>query len=120
MELSPLKKEITWFFASLALFLILLLIAGPPELFELVIAVSVFSLTWLIVSYSIKRFGVGTTDLDSLKKEATWFVLFLFTFLVVLVILGSPEYFELLLAAVAFTIIWVIRSALVKKFAYLK
>jgi len=116
MELNEFKKELIWFSGVFALFFVFLMLAGPPDLVELAIAITAFSFTWGIISYSIKRYGVGELDSDSLKKEITWFIFLLFTFLCSLAVFASPELIDLLIAGAAFSFIWLIRSILVRKF----
>ncbi|MHA1911943.1 MAG: hypothetical protein ACTSYA_09625 [Candidatus Kariarchaeaceae archaeon] len=116
MEPNSFKTEFIWFSGVLTLFFALLIITGSPDIIEMVIALSAFSFTWGIISYLIKRYGVGELDSDSLKKEVTWFIFLLFTFLGSLVLFASPKFIDLLIAGAAFSFIWLIRSILVRKF----
>ena len=68
------KNELLWFGGLLIVFLTFIVLVGDPEVTELGIAGAAFALTWFIVSYTVKRFGVGSTDKGSLKKELQWFI----------------------------------------------
>ncbi len=117
MDMDSLKKELIWFGSLLIVLIVFLMIVGFPEYSELAIATTAFAINWLIVSYSVKRFGVGSMDTDSLKKELIWFGGLLIVLIVFLMIVGSVEYSELAIATTAFTLIWFIRSYLVKRYA---
>lgn len=117
MGSNSIKKEFIWFGALLIVFLSFLMLVGSPEYFELMIATASFTFSWFIVSYCVKRFGIGSLDMDSLKKELIWFGALLIAFLSFLVIAGSPKLSELVIATAIFTFIWIIRSYVVKTFA---
>ena len=110
------KNELLWFSGLLIVFLTFMALVGDPEVTELGIAAVAFTFSWVILSYTIKRFGVGGTDKDSIQKEIQWYIVFLIVFLAFLVLIGKPSYADLAVAGAAFTLVWFIRSYLVKKF----
>ncbi|MHA2365584.1 MAG: hypothetical protein ACXAC7_16625 [Candidatus Hodarchaeales archaeon] len=59
---------------------------------------------------------VNLMEMDSLKKELILFGGLLIVFLGFLVIVGPPEYSELAITIVAFTITWFIISYLIKRY----
>ncbi len=77
MDKESSKNELLWFSSLLIVFLTFIVLLGDPGIIELGIATAAFAFTWFIVSYSVKRFGVGGTDKESLKKELQWFTIFL-------------------------------------------
>ncbi|MHA2101572.1 MAG: hypothetical protein ACW99A_23210 [Candidatus Kariarchaeaceae archaeon] len=114
MNKKFLREELLWLSSSLLLFLVALLILGSPGFIELIIITITFAFTWFIVSINIKRFGVGGTDSESLKKELRWYTSLLVIFLIILLIIGSPSYSELALVTIVYSFIWLTRSFLVK------
>ncbi|MHA2403133.1 MAG: hypothetical protein ACXADH_09115 [Candidatus Kariarchaeaceae archaeon] len=110
------RNELLWFGGLVIVFLTLIVLVGDPEVTELSIATITFTLSWVIMSYTIKRFGAGGTDKDSIQKEIQWYIIFLIVFLAFLVLIGNPSYADLAMAGAAFTLVWVTRSYLVKKF----
>ncbi|MHA2169359.1 MAG: hypothetical protein ACXAB7_05640 [Candidatus Kariarchaeaceae archaeon] len=116
MDKVSAKGEVLLFGSLLIVFLTLIVLAGDPEVAELGIIAVVFTLSWVIMSYTIKRFGPGGTDNDSIQKEIQWYIIFLIVFQAFLVLIGNPSYADLAMAGAAFTLVWVTRSYLVKKF----
>jgi hypothetical protein len=68
MDKVSAKGEVLLFGSLLIVFLTLIVLAGDPEVAELGIIAVVFTLSWVIMSYTIKRFGPGGTDNDSIQK----------------------------------------------------
>ena len=120
MDMDSLNKELMWFGSFLIAFIVFLMIGGFPDLSELVIAMATFTVSWCIVSYSIKRFGEGGTDSKSMQKELIWFGGLLIGFLGLLTIVSQEEggmgIWAYVIVTFAFTITWIVRSYAVKRF----
>lgn len=117
MKIKSLRKEIVWFFVTILFFLTFLFFIGPPDFWDWVIAIADFSLTWIIISYAIKKKAGDKFDSDYLRKELIWFVFLLAIFLGLMLLLGSSELSELLIASLVFTLIWLLRSFLYNKYS---
>ena len=50
------QKELTWAGIALVAFIAVLLFAGISEIYEIAIVTVSFSVSWLVVSYSVKNF----------------------------------------------------------------
>ena len=116
MNLSDLQKEILYFSVILILFLVSLFIIESPNISEIVILIIVYSIAWLIVRTSIKRYGTGSFESEDLQKELKWFGVSIIIFMVFLIIIGIKSLSDLVIAGFAFTFIWILRSVLVKHF----
>jgi hypothetical protein len=118
--LNSLDRELMWFGSFLIAFIALLMIGGIPDLSELVIALAAFTVSWCLVSLSIKRFGAGGTDRGSMQKELIWFGGILIGFLGLLTIVsqedGGMGIWAYLIVISAFSITWIIRSYAAKRF----
>ena len=118
--MGALDKELMWFGSFLIAFIAFMMIGGPPDLSELVIAMAAFTVSWCLVSFSIKRFGAGGTDGDSMQKELIWFGGILVGFLGLLTIVSREEggmgIWAYMIVIFAFSITWIIRSYAAKRF----
>ena len=114
---EDLQKELTWAFGSLFAFIVFLLFAGITDIYELGIVLASFVISWLIISYSIKTFGTGSSSKEDIQEEFKIFSIILVLFLGILTVLGVKEYTIFAIATGAFTITWAIRSAAIKKFS---
>jgi hypothetical protein len=65
MSRTSFKTELIWFFGVLVLFIAFLLIAGPPNPIELVIAITAFSFIWLLKSILVKKFALPKDDIKN-------------------------------------------------------
>lgn len=92
-------------------------IAESFSYFELGILTLTYIVNWGIMSYIIKKISTGEISTDSQLKELTWYGAILLVFMISIILIGSPSSYELIVAAIAFTLIWAIRSAIAKKFA---
>ena len=113
-------KEFIWGSVFLIAFIGLLMIGGIPNYSELAIAIIAFTISWCIVSLSIKRFGAGGTDAKSLQKELLWFGGILVAFLGILTIVshedGGMTIWAYVIVTIAFSITWTVRSYAAKRF----
>jgi len=120
---EDLQKELTWASGALVAFLILLVYGGTSEPTEIAIAVGAFAVSWLVISYSIKNLGPGSTSKEDLQKEFQWFAGILVTFLAIVTLIGTTDGTVDLTSSTyaivvfGFTLIWVVRSAAIKYFS---
>ena len=120
---EELQKELTWASGALVAFLILLVYGGTSEPTEIAIAVGAFAVSWLIISYSIKNFGPGSTSKEDLQKEFQWFAGILVIFLAIVTLIGTTDgdatlpYSVYAMTVFGFTLIWVVRSSAIKYFS---
>ena len=120
---EDLQKELTWASGALVAFLILLVYGGTSEPMEIAIAVGAFAVSWLVISYSVKNLGPGSTSKEDLQKEFQWFAGILIIFLAVVTLIGTTDDTVDLssstyaIVVFGFTIIWVVRSAAIKYFS---
>ena len=120
---EDLQKELTWALGALVAFLILLVYGGTPEPTEIAIAVGAFAVSWLVISYSVKNLGPGSTSKEDLQKEFQWFAGILVIFLAIVTLIGTTDDTVDLssstyaIVAFGFTLIWVVRSAAIKYFS---
>ena len=63
------NDEQKWALGTLAIFGILILFAGLSDFTDIGITISTFLISWLAVSYSIRRFGKGGTSNEEIQKE---------------------------------------------------
>jgi len=108
-----------WFGSFLIVFIAVLMIGGPPDIYDLVIVLATFTVSWSIVSFSIKRFGAGGTDKESMQKELIWFGGILIGFLGLLTIVsqedGGMGLWAYIIVIFAFSITWIVRSYAAKR-----
>ena len=120
---EELQKELTWASGALVAFLILLVYGGTSESTEIVIAVGAFAVSWLVISYSVKNLGPGSTSKEDLQKEFQWFAGILVIFLAIVTLIGTTDDTVDLTSSTyaivvfGFTLIWVVRSAAIKYFS---
>ena len=120
---EELQKELTWASGTLVAFLILLVYGGTSEPTEIAIAVGAFAVSWLVISYSVKNLGPGSTSKEDLQKEFQWFAGILVIFLAIVTLIGTTDgdatlpYSVYAMTVFGFTLIWVVRSAAIKYFS---
>ena len=120
---EELQKELTWASGTLVAFLILLVYGGTPEPTEIAIAIGAFAVSWLVISYSVKNLGPGSTSKEDLQKEIQWFAGILVIFLAIVTLIGTTDGTVDLTSSTyaivvfGFTLIWVVRSAAIKYFS---
>ena len=120
---EELQKELTWASGTLVAFLILLVYGGTSEPTEIAIAVGAFAVSWLVISYSVKNLGSGSTSKEDLQKEFQWFAGILVIFLAIVTLIGTTDGTVDLssstyaIVVFGFTLIWVVRSAAIKYFS---
>ena len=120
---EELQKELTWASGALVAFLILLVYGGTSEPTEIAIAVGAFAVSWLVISYSVKNLGSGSTSKEDLQKEFQWFAGILVIFLTIVTLIGTTDGTVDLssstyaIVVFGFTLIWVVRSAAIKYFS---
>ena len=120
---EDLQKELTWASGALVAFLILLVYGGTSEPTEIAIAVGAFAVSWLVISYSVKNLGPGSTSKEDLQKEFQWFAGILVIFLTIVTLIGTTDGTVDLssstyaIVVFGFTLIWVVRSAAIKYFS---
>ena len=120
---EELQKELTWASGTLVAFLILLVYGGTSEPTEIAIAVGAFAVSWLVISYSVKNLGSGSTSKEDLQKEFQWFAGILVIFLTIVTLIGTTDGTVDLTSSTyaivvfGFTLIWVVRSAAIKYFS---
>ncbi len=120
---QDMQRELMWFGGALVAFLAFLLFGGTSKPNEVAIAVGAFVISWAVISYSVKNFGPGSTSKKDLEKEFQWFTAILIIFLAVITLIGTTDdevtlsYSVYAMAVFGFTLVWVIRSAAIKKFS---
>ena len=120
---EDLQKELTWASGALVAFLILLVYGGTSEPTEIAIAVGAFAVSWLVISYSVKNLGSGSTSKEDMQKEFQWFAGILVIFLAIVTLIGTTDDTVDLssstyaIVVFGFTLIWVVRSAAIKYFS---
>ena len=120
---EELQKELTWSSGALVAFLILLVYGGTSEPTEIAIAVGAFAVSWIVISYSVKNLGSGSTSKEDLQKEFQWFAGILVIFLAIVTLIGTTDddvtlsYSVYAITVFGFTLIWVVRSAAIKYFS---
>ena len=120
---EDLQKELTWASGALVAFLIFLVYGGTSEPMEIAIAVGAFSVSWAVISYSVKNLGPGGTSKEDLHKEFQWFAGILVIFLTIVTLIGTTDDTVDLssstyaIVVFGFTLIWVVRSAAIKYFS---
>ena len=120
---EELQKELTWASGTLVAFLILLVYGGTSEPTEIAIAVGAFAVSWLVISYSVKTLGSGSTSKEDMQKEFQWFAGILVIFLAIVTLIGTTDdsvdmsSSTYAIVVFGFTLIWVVRSAAIKYFS---
>lgn len=115
------QKELMWASGALVAFLAFLVFSGADKITEIGISVGAFTVSWAVISYSVKNFGLGSTSEEDLQKEFQWFIVVLVIVLAILTLMGTNDdniSFSTYIAVVfGFTLVWVIRSAAIKYFS---
>jgi len=117
---QDLQKELMWASGSLVAFLALLVFSGANEIGEIGIAIGTFAISWTVISYSVKKFGPGSTSKEDLQKELQWFAVLLVAVLAILTLIGTNDDSMNLSSTTytfvvfGFTLMWIIRSAAIK------
>ena len=120
---EELQKELTWASGTLVAFFILLVYGGTSEPTEIAIAVGAFAVSWLVISYSVKNLGSGSTSKEDMQKEFQWFAGILVIFLAIVTLIGTTDdsvdmsSSTYAIVVFGFTLIWVVRSAAIKYFS---
>jgi len=115
---QDLQKELMWASGSLVAFLALLIFSGANEIGEIGIAIGTFAISWTVISYSVKKFGPGSTSKEDLQKELQWFAVLLVAVLAILTLMGTNDdsisSTTYTFVVFGFTLMWIIRSAAIK------
>ena len=111
------NDEQKWALGTLAIFGILILFAGLSDFTDIGITISTFLISWLAVSYSIRRFGKGGTSNEEIQKEMQIFSILLLVVLLLITLVGVNEYSDYAFVTLGFTITWIIRSSAIKYFS---
>ena len=111
------NDEQKWALGTLAIFGILILFAGLSDFTDIGITISTFLISWLAVSYSIRRFGKGGTSNEEIQKEIQIFSILLLIVLLLITLVGVNEYSDYAFVTLGFTITWIIRSSAIKYFS---
>ena len=110
-------EEQKWAFGTLSIFLVLLIFSGVSNFVEIAIGVCTFLLSWLAVSYSIRKFGQGSLSNEDIKKEIQVFSIILLIVLVLITVFGVDQYSDYAFVIFGFTITWIVRSSAIKYFS---
>ena len=103
--------------------MILLVYGGTSEPTEIAFSVGAFAVSWVVVSYSIKNFGPGSTSKEDLQREFKWFAGILVIFLAIVTLIGTTDdsvdmsSSTYAIVVFGFTLIWVVRSSAIKYFS---
>lgn len=116
MNLNDNFKEFRWYSAILIIFLLSLIVLGSSTIFDLIIIFITYSVTWVVIRKALSTYGPGKYTSDELQTELKWFGSVIIIFLIFLIIIGSPTLFDLTIAALGFTVVWGLRSVLVKHY----
>ena len=121
---QDMQRELMWFGGALITFLAFLSYGGTSNSsYDIPIAIGAFVVSWAVISYSVRNFGPGSTSKEDLAKEFQWFTAILIIFLAVITLIGTTDddvtlsYSVYAMAVFGFTLVWVIRSAAIKKFS---
>ena len=107
---------------ALLIFIGLLFFGGVSNAGEIAISVGAFVVSWVIMSYFVKRYGVGSLSKNDFEKEFQWYVILLILFLVIITFIGVYDAeidltFSLYVILIfGFSFIWIIRSLAIKYF----
>jgi hypothetical protein len=121
---QDMQRELMWFGGALITFLAFLSYGGTSNSsYDIPIAIGAFVVSWAVISYSVRNFGPGSTSKEDLEKEFQWFTTILIIFLAVITLIGTTDdavslsYSVYAMAVFGFTLVWVVRSAAIKKFS---
>ena len=115
--MENIQEEQKWALGILATFVILLIISGISDFIEIAIGVCTFLLSWLAVSYSIRKFGKGSLSNEDIKKEIQVFSIILLIVLLLITIFGVNQYSDYAFVTFGFTLTWIVRSSAIKFFS---
>ncbi|MFL2944005.1 MAG: hypothetical protein ACJZ2J_01575 [Candidatus Poseidoniales archaeon] len=110
-------EEQKWAFGTLAIFLVLLIFSGVSDFIEIAFGVCTFLISWLAVSYSIRKFGKGSLSNEDLTKEIQIFSIILLIVLVLITVFGVNQYSDYAFVTFGFTVTWIVRSSAIKYFS---
>ena len=117
------QKELMWASGALLAFVVLLLYGGISDTSEIAISVGAFAVSWIAVSYFIKKYGPGGLSKQDLEKEFQWYTGMLIIFLAIMTLIGKTDdeldltYSIYGMFVFGFTLIWVVRSVAIKYFS---
>ena len=117
------QKEMMFASGALVAFVAFLLYGGISEVSEMAISVGAFAVSWLAVSFFIKKYGSGGTSKQDLEKEFQWYVAMLILFLAIITLMGKTDdeleltYSIYGMSVFGFTLVWVVRSVAIKYFS---
>jgi len=121
---QDMQRELMWFGGALITFLAFLSYGGTSNSsYDFPIVIGAFVVSWAVISYSVRNFGPGSTSKEDLEKEFQWFTAILIIFLAVITLIGTTDddvtlsYSVYAMAVFGFTLVWVVRSAAIKKFS---
>mgnify|MGYP000547475250 FL=1 len=121
---QDMQRELMWFGGALITFLAFLSYGGTSNSsYDLPIVIGAFVVSWAVISYSVRNFGPGSTSKEDLEKEFQWFTAILIIFLAVITLIGTTDddvtlsYSVYAMAVFGFTLVWVVRSAAIKKYS---
>ena len=121
---QDMQRELMWFGGALIAFLAFLSYGGTSNSsYDLPIVIGAFVVSWAVISYSVRNFGPGSTSKEDLEKEFQWFTAILIIFLAVITLIGTTDddvtlsYSVYAMAVFGFTLVWVVRSAAIKKYS---
>jgi len=110
-------EEQKWAFGTLSIFLALLIFSGVSDFIEIAFGVCTFLISWLAVSYSIRKFGKGSLSNEDLIKEIQIFSIILLIVLVLITAFGVNQYSDYAFVTFGFTVTWIVRSSAIKYFS---
>ncbi|MHA2503049.1 MAG: hypothetical protein ACXAE3_09275 [Candidatus Kariarchaeaceae archaeon] len=108
-KLSNVEQK--WFVSVMALYG-LVLIFFEATIGEIFLVLVVLTASWYLTSYLIRG-----EDEPSLQKEIRWFGGILVLLLLVLLIIGPITGVEIAIFTGTYTVVWIIRSLLIKRFS---
>ena len=117
------QKEMMFASGALVAFVAFLFYGGISEVSEIVISVGTFGVSWVAVSFFIKKYGSGGTSKQDLEKEFQWYVAMLILFLAIITLMGKTDdeleltYSIYGMSVFGFTLVWVVRSVAIKYFS---
>ena len=104
----------TWY---IVIFVLMLIVSGISDFVELGIGVCTFLLSWLALSYSIRKFGKGGASKEELQKEIQVFSIILLIVLLIITLVGVNQFSDYAFVTFGFTLTWIVRSSAIKYFS---
>ena len=117
------QKEMMFASGALVAFVAFLFYGGISEVSEIVISVGACGVSWIAVSFFIKKYGSGGTSKQDLEKEFQWYAAMLILFLAIITLMGKTDdeleltYSIYGMSVFGFTLVWVVRSVAIKYFS---